>query len=55
MKYLLERLSERTTWLGLVMLISSLGWWHTEIPTEEAVDIATGLFGLIFTLTKDKA
>jgi len=54
MKYLLERLKEPSTWVGLTTIATALG---LKISPEQAQSIiSTGLLcaGLIGAITKDK-
>ena len=54
LEYLKERLSEASTWRGLVALISAMG--ITLSPDQSAAIVAAGLaiIGMIGALTSDK-
>ena len=54
MNFILERLKERSTWLGLVTLATSIGVNLNPDLVMYITSIGTGVAGLILFLTKDK-
>ena len=54
MKYLLDRFSERSTWLGLAALAGSLGVVIEPALVEHIAGIGVGVVGLVFALTADR-
>ena len=53
--YALMRLRERSTWLGLVSLLTALGIVLTSAQQEYVIAAGSALAGLIATLTPDKS
>ena len=54
MKYLLDRLSEASTWRGLILVLTSLGLTISPELIVPLIAVGTGLSGLVGVLTKDK-
>ena len=52
-QYLLDRLKERSTWIGIIAVISASGIEMSVAKTETILALGTGLAGLISMLTKD--
>jgi len=53
-KYIINRLTERSTWLGLIALASSCGAAISTELTEPIITIGVALAGLVGIVTKDK-
>lgn len=51
--FIVSRLKERSTWLGLVSLVTALGLVLTPAQSEAIIAAGMGLAGLIGTLTGD--
>lgn len=54
MKYILNRLTERSTWLGLIALIAACGATIEPTLSEHIISGGMALAGIIGVLTKDK-
>ena len=54
MSYLLERLSENSTYRGLIMLAGALGWQLSPEHNEAIIAAALALVGLINVFRKSK-
>lgn len=52
--YALTRLRERSTWLGMISLLTALGIVLTPAQQEHVIAAGSALAGLIATLTPDK-
>ncbi len=52
-KYLLERLSERSTWLGLTGLLTALGVTLSPELATATVSAGLAIAGFITAMTKD--
>ena len=52
--WITDRLRERSTWLGLVSLLTALGIGLTPEQTEAIAAAGVALAGLIAIFTKDK-
>ena len=53
--YVLTRLRERSTWLGLISLLTALGIVLTPAQQEYVIAAGSALAGLVATLTPDKS
>lgn len=53
LKYLADRMDERSTWLGLVSFAMALGLLLSEVQQEAIVATGVALGGLIAAFTKD--
>lgn len=53
--YIKNLAKERSTWLGLIGVIGSLGYAVNPIYIDMIVNVGIGLSGLVLTLTRDKA
>jgi len=53
-QYIINRLTERSTWLGLIALASSCGATIATELTEPIITIGVALAGLVGIVTKDK-
>jgi hypothetical protein len=47
MDYVLNQLSQSSTWRGLILIAGALGWQLSETHNEAIVAAALGLVGLI--------
>ena len=54
MNYLIERARERTTWAGLIAVLSGVGIGVRPDLAESIISIGVAVGGLLFTLTRDK-
>lgn len=52
--FILARLRERSTWIGLISAATALGLLLTTEQQEAVVAAGIGLAGLVTALTKDK-
>lgn len=52
--YALMRLRERSTWLGMISLLTALGIVLTPTQQEYVIAAGSALAGLVATLTPDK-
>ncbi len=55
MNWILERLKERNTWIGLVSILSAIGVGISPEQSALIASVGVGIAGLIFTFTKDDA
>lgn len=55
MKYIITRLQERSTWLGLIALAAGLGLGVDPALAEYIISIGVSLAGLVGVVTPDKA
>lgn len=53
-RYILNRLKERSTWLGLIAFATSCGATIATELTEPIITIGVALAGLVGVVTKDK-
>lgn len=53
LKQLLERLKERSTWVGLITILTSIGINIKPELSEGIVSAGMGIVGLVFVLTRD--
>lgn len=53
MQYFLDRLKERSTWIGLISLVGVVGVTLNPEQTEAIVTAGVGLVSAIATFTKD--
>lgn len=53
-KYIFNRLSERSTWLGLIALVTACGATVEPALSENIISAGMGLVGIISVFTKDK-
>lgn len=53
-QYIINRLTERSTWLGLIALATSCGATIATELTEPIITIGVVLAGLVGIVTKDK-
>lgn len=54
LQFILSRAKERSTWLGIISIVTALGLLLTPEQTEAIVAAGMSLAGLIGTLTTDK-
>ncbi len=54
MKYLIERLKERSTWLGLTALSAAFGWALSPEYQDAIAQAGIGIAALIGILTKER-
>jgi len=52
--FLLARARERSTWLGLISLITALGVTLTEMQSEAIIAAGMSLAGIVAVFTTDK-
>lgn len=52
-KYILARLKERTTWLGLIAIATAFGIQLSPDQVEAAITIGLGIAGLLHAATPD--
>ena len=52
--YILNRLKERSTWLGLIAFATSCGASIATELTESIITVGVALAGLVGVVTKDK-
>lgn len=52
--WLLQRARERSTWLGIISLLTALGITMTPAQTEAVVTAAMAVAGAILALSRDK-
>lgn len=52
--FILDRLKERSTWLGVAALAGALDYHFTEIEFDSFVTMMTAVFGCIATFTEDR-
>lgn len=52
-KYILDRLSEASTWRGIVMALTAIGIQISPELMTQIITVGVGLVGLIGMLTKD--
>ncbi len=55
LNYLLTRLKERSTWLGMISLVAAMGVSLSPDQSQAIVTAGVGLAGVIAVFTKDKA
>lgn len=53
-RYALQRLTERTTWIGLIGLVSAAGVAVSPALAEQIAAAGMGLAGVILIVTQDK-
>jgi uncharacterized membrane protein len=53
MKYILDRLSEASTWRGIIMVLTSLGVAINPDLITPIITAGTGLAGVVGVVTKD--
>jgi len=53
MNYLIDRLAERSTWLGLIGLATGLGVGIDQELAETIIAVGASIAGLVAMLTKD--
>ena len=53
-KYILNRLTERSTWLGVIALATACGATIEEAIAEQIIVAGMAVAGLIGVVTKDK-
>ncbi len=54
MKYILSRLKERSTWLGLIALVTACGAQIETALAEQIIAVGMAVAGLVGIVTKDK-
>ena len=54
-KWALERLQEKSTWLGIVGLASSIGWYLDPAMANSIIQLGVGLASAIAVITKEKS
>jgi len=54
MNYIIDRLNERSTWIGLISLAAGLGVVISPILVEAIIAVGLSLAGLISIITPDK-
>ncbi len=54
MRYVLERLQERSTWLGLIALVTGFGVSVKPEVSNSIITVGSTLAGLIAALTPDR-
>lgn len=54
MNYLIERLTESSTWRGIILMLTSLGVGISPELAAAIVPAGIGLAGIVGVLTKDK-
>ena len=53
-KYIINRLTERSTWLGLIALATACGATIEEAMAEQIIAAGMAVAGLIGVVTRDK-
>ncbi len=53
-KYIINRLTERSTWLGLIALATACGATIEEAMAEQIITAGIAVAGLIGIVTRDK-
>jgi len=53
MGYILDRLKERSTWIGLGALGAAGQYWFTDIQFDAFITMLTGIGGFIATIVPD--
>lgn len=53
-RYIINRLSERSTWLGLIALLTACGATVEPALSEYIISAGVGIAGAIGVITKDK-
>jgi len=53
--YLLERLTERSTWIGITAVISGAGISIAPELSNNIISVGAGVAGMISMVTRDKA
>lgn len=54
MIYMMNRLKERSTWIGLGGMIAASHYWFTDIELDAFITMLTGITGFIATVVPDK-
>ncbi len=54
MKYLLSRLKERSTWLGIIAIVTALGAQIETALAEQIIAVGMAVAGMVGIITKDK-
>lgn len=54
LKYFLERMRERSTWLGFSSILTALGLTFSPDQSDAVISVGLSLAGLVAVLTKDK-
>jgi hypothetical protein len=54
MSWIIERLSEKTTWIGFISLLGALGVVFSPEQKEAIVGAAVGLVGAILVVTRER-
>lgn len=52
--YLIDRLKERSTWIGISITLTSLGYYFTNVTIDEIISLMLALGGLVFALFPDE-
>lgn len=52
--YLIQRFSERTTWIGVIGLFTAAGWQISPDLQNQIASAGVSLVGLILIFTKDQ-
>jgi hypothetical protein len=52
--YLIQRLSERTTWIGVIGLFTAVGWQISPDLQNQIASLGVSVVGLILIFTSDK-
>lgn len=53
--YVANRFKERSTWIGLTAVLTSLGYHFTDVQIDDIITIGTAICGLVVTLWPDEA
>lgn len=53
LKWTLDRLKEKTTWIGIVGAATTLGWYVDPDIVTQIAQIGAGIASLILILTKE--
>jgi len=54
LQWSLDRLKEKTTWIGIVGLASSIGWYIDPAMVAQIAQVGAALASLILMLTGEK-
>lgn len=54
MNYMVDRLKERSTWIGLGGVFAAMHYWFTDVEFDAFITMLTGITGFIATVVPDK-
>lgn len=54
MSYMLARFKERSTWIGLGGILTSLHYWFTDVQFDAFITMLVGVTGFIATIVPDQ-